>query len=198
MTTIDLTKSQFLLPLLQRMLVGLTQLSVSDAALNQKVYELHHFLSSPNEVPAEELLAILDSAKDLASSYETKKDRSSGNLASALPGIFFSAKAELEHMLKSKRLMELPISGKLANQIERFHSLATKRLFKNHQAFAELVLFHLQNALGGEGWEHPKLLEAVEHWVSFPPPWEDQEVDAEMQADELLEQGFDPRHLTEQ
>lgn len=128
MTTIDLTRSQFLMPLLQKMMTGLTQLSNSDSALNQKIYELHHFLAEPHQVDGNALLSIVDSAKDLASSYEFKKEKIPGNFVSALPGIFFAARTELEHMIKSKQLMEEPKStiARLEIDIERFYKLATE------------------------------------------------------------------------
>lgn len=129
MTAIDLTRSQFLIPLLKSMVTGLTQLSSSDSALNQKVYELHHFLSEPAQVDGEALMSLMDSAKDLASSYEIKRGKNT-SLVVGLPSIFYSARAELEHMIKSKKLSELPSigSGKVAQlevDIERFYKLAT-------------------------------------------------------------------------
>lgn len=127
MTSIDLTKSQFLFPLLQKMLLGLTQLSSSDTALNQQVYQLHHLLSNPREVDGEALLSVLEEAKNLASSYEDVNGRNNENeLISALPKIFFTAQTEAEHLVKSKQLMELPASkvAQIEMEIERFHRLA--------------------------------------------------------------------------
>jgi hypothetical protein len=122
MTTIDLTKSQFLFPLLKNMVVNLTKLSSSDVSLNQKMYELHHFLSSPKQVNGEELLTLVSNIKDLASSYEIENDRVLKNI---LPGMFFATKTELEHMIKSKKLMDEPNKlAKLEMDIERFYKLA--------------------------------------------------------------------------
>jgi hypothetical protein len=127
MTIIDLTKSQFLFPLLQKMLLGLTQLSSSDSALNQQVYQLHHLLSNPREVDGEALLTVLEEAKNLASSYEEVNGRKNENeLVAALPKIFYTAQTEAEHMVKSKKLMGLPTSkiAQIELEVERFYKLA--------------------------------------------------------------------------
>jgi hypothetical protein len=110
MTFIDLTKSQFLFPLLQKMLLGLTQLSGSDSALNQQVYQLHHLLSDPREGGwGGSFGDVLEEAQNLASSYEEVNGRKSENeLVAALPKIFYTAQTEAEHMVKSKKLMGLP------------------------------------------------------------------------------------------
>jgi hypothetical protein len=127
MTFINLTKSQFLFPLLQKMLLGLTQLSGSDSALNQQVYQLHHLLSDPHKVDGEALLEVLDEAQNLASSYEEVNGRKNENeLVAALPKIFYTAQTEAEHMVKSKKLMGLPSSkvAQIEREVERFYRLA--------------------------------------------------------------------------
>jgi hypothetical protein len=124
MTSIDLKKSQFIFPLLQKMLLGLTQLSAADTALNQQVYQLHHLLSDPDKVDGEALLEVLEEAKNLASSYE-EVNGSENELIAALPKIFFTAQTEAEHLVKSKQLMEFSSkTARLSIDIERFCKLA--------------------------------------------------------------------------
>lgn len=54
------------------------------------------------------------------------------------------------------------------------------------------VLSHMQDMLGGEGWDDPRLLNVMERWVQLPP--DESKFDAAAQAEELVnEHGFDPR-----
>lgn len=54
------------------------------------------------------------------------------------------------------------------------------------------VLGYMEDMLGGEGWDDPRLLKVMEGWVRLPR--EDGSFDAADQAEELVnEHGFDPR-----
>lgn len=122
MTLIDLNRSQFLLPMLKNMISELTKMSMSDSQLNQKLYELHHFLSEPKEANGEELMATVSSMKDLASSYDH-------SLTANLPNLFYGALAEIEHMVKSKKLSGGDKVAQLMVNVEHFQKLAIKGSF---------------------------------------------------------------------
>lgn len=109
------------MPALQNLITGLTQLSKSDSALNQKIYAIHHFISSPEDVNGEELLKTLDDTKSLAVGYELKGENK------LLPVVFQSAMAELEHQIKSKKLMQMDDKvAQLRKNIQNFHQLAIR------------------------------------------------------------------------
>ena len=109
------------MPALQNLITGLTQLSKSDSALNQNIYTIHHFISSPEDVNGEELLDTLNQTKDLASSYELEGDNK------LLPVVFQSAMTELEHQIKSKKLVQMDNKvAKLRKNIQNFHQLAIR------------------------------------------------------------------------
>jgi hypothetical protein len=67
----------------------------------------------------------------------------------------------------------------------------------NRHAIAKSVLARLEDGLGGEGWDNPKLVKVVEKWIGWPATWEDQVIDIEAEVESLLEQSFDPRDLVD-
>lgn len=105
--------------MLQTILQSLMQLSRSDSALNQRIFNLHHFLSDPKNVNGEDLLSILKRARDIASAYDIGNDKQ-------LPHLFFRAEEELEHMIRSKKLMSNDKVARLASIIEKFSQFASK------------------------------------------------------------------------
>jgi len=130
---IDLTKSPMLIQLLKNMVIGLTQLSNEDTVLRQRIAEIQQYLHSPKSVDSEQITSTIYRAKDIASYYDIKPhgNKTPGNFVMSLPGIFYHASAELDHLIESKRLMEQPVHPKdLSPNIAQL-SLDVKRFSKH-------------------------------------------------------------------
>ncbi len=61
----------------------------------------------------------------------------------------------------------------------------------------QLVLWKLEDKLGGEGWDDPRLVDAMRGWVSIPFDIDWSEWSAEKEAEELIAQSFDPRDMVD-
>jgi len=81
---------------------------------------------------------------------------------------------------------------KMCNPREK---LAHLTKIKSRETIYQTIVSHLADALGGNGWDNPRLAQTLEGWVKFPMPWEDQVIDIPAEVDALLNEGFDPRHL---
>jgi hypothetical protein len=91
-------------------------------------------------------------------------------------------------------------NGELIVQIDAFHKLATEKShmvpITSRKAICRLVISYMEDMLGGDGWDDPKLVSLIESWIGWPFSWEDQVIDPAKEATTLVnDSGLDPRHL---
>jgi hypothetical protein len=119
MTTLDLTKSRFLIPELRKIIAGLTQLNSVDTSLKRIIEKLYSYLDDPHQVNADEFKSVLEVARHIAHSY----DQEGVIFARGLTHIL----EEIDFLALSKSLLKSERYSPLLQKIDRFYSLATEK-----------------------------------------------------------------------
>lgn len=115
MSTIDLTKSKFLLRDLKVIESELIKLNKVDSTIQRVVNALEAFINSPQSVNSESIKGIVTIAYEVSKSYskETK------DLTSSLDRIL----EEIDYLVLSQSLV--PAQADLIRKVEEFYKLAT-------------------------------------------------------------------------
>jgi hypothetical protein len=117
---LDITKSQLLVKLLKEIVANLVPLSAEDRELHECVGDIKQFFYRPNAIDPEQLISVLNSAKDIASSYVDYNKQ--------LPSMLFHCITELEHLKDSKRLSAPLTTAQLILNIDKLAKLAQRPL----------------------------------------------------------------------
>ena len=80
--------------------------------------------------------------------------------------------------------------------LARRYGRARKAKPMNREQALRMLVSVMADALGGEGWDDPRLPKLCEGWMRHPERGEPyNEAFVHTQADELIGESFDPRHL---
>ena len=128
MTKINLTQNKFLTHMLANMVAGLSLINKQDPTLRQVISKLNVLLANPNQLSGEELLDLINHAKEVVVSYgiEPKGDKPSEDLLSNLPGLFYNAVNEIDNMITKEYILDKASTNRkvatLWEKLANYHS----------------------------------------------------------------------------